>query len=188
MVFIRKTFTNDARLIGDSIHMLRMGLRDIKQPFYLARMMVSDEIKSRTKMTQVCMHMPKKGASRIAAPPLMMWSRVTLGVQVGHFPSNNGRLALLCVQQGTQESVGMGGYSVYLLRPERTTLCEKLVKFPIPREPVLARSCLFILRMLPLRQHTSSAQYCSNAKAYRSTRPRRHLVCPRRRLQRFRQT
>eukprot|EP00752_Nemacystus_decipiens_P001778 g1718.t2 len=48
-----KTFTNDARLIGDSIHMLRMGLRDIKQPFYLARMMVSDEIKSRTKMTQL---------------------------------------------------------------------------------------------------------------------------------------
>eukprot|EP00903_Cladosiphon_okamuranus_P005365 g5358.t2 len=48
-----KTFTNDARLVGDRIHMLRMGLRDIKQPFYLARMMVSDEIKSRTKMTQL---------------------------------------------------------------------------------------------------------------------------------------
>ncbi|CAB1121297.1 unnamed protein product [Ectocarpus sp. CCAP 1310/34] len=47
-----KTFTNDARLIGDNIHMLRMGLRDIKQPFYMARMMVSDEIKSRVKMTQ----------------------------------------------------------------------------------------------------------------------------------------
>lgn len=50
---LSQTFTNDARLIGDSIHMLRMGLRDIKQPFYLARMMVSDEIKSRSKMTQV---------------------------------------------------------------------------------------------------------------------------------------
>lgn len=48
-----QTFTNDSRLVGDSIHMLRMGLRDIKQPFYLARMLVSDEIKSRTKMTQV---------------------------------------------------------------------------------------------------------------------------------------
>ncbi|CBJ27259.1 flagellar associated protein [Ectocarpus siliculosus] len=48
-----KTFTNDARLIGDNIHMLRMGLRDIKQPFYMARMMVSDEIKSRVKMTQL---------------------------------------------------------------------------------------------------------------------------------------
>ncbi|CAM9275025.1 unnamed protein product [Scytosiphon promiscuus] len=48
-----KTFTIDARLVGDSVHMLRMGLRDIKQPFYLARMMVSDEIKSRTKLTQL---------------------------------------------------------------------------------------------------------------------------------------
>lgn len=47
-----QTLTNDARLIGDNIHMLRMGLRDIKQPFYMARMMVSDEIKSRVKMTQ----------------------------------------------------------------------------------------------------------------------------------------
>lgn len=48
-----QTFTNDARLVGDNIHMLRMGLRDIKQPFYLARMIVSDEVKSRTKLVQV---------------------------------------------------------------------------------------------------------------------------------------
>lgn len=53
IVLSAQTFTNDSRLVGDNIHMLRMGLRDIKQPFYLARMMFSDEIKSRTKMTQV---------------------------------------------------------------------------------------------------------------------------------------
>lgn len=48
-----QTFTSDARLIGDNGRMLRMGLREAKQPFYLARMMVSDEIKSRTKLMQV---------------------------------------------------------------------------------------------------------------------------------------
>lgn len=48
-----QTFTNDARLIGDNVHMLRMGLREMKQPFYLARTIFSDEVKSRTKLTQV---------------------------------------------------------------------------------------------------------------------------------------
>lgn len=48
-----QTFSNDARLVGDNIHMLRMGLREMKQPFYLSRTIVSDEIKSRMKMTQV---------------------------------------------------------------------------------------------------------------------------------------
>lgn len=48
-----QTFTIDARLIGDNGRMLRMGLREAKQPFYLARMMVSDEVKSRTKLMQV---------------------------------------------------------------------------------------------------------------------------------------
>lgn len=48
-------FASDARLIGDNVHMLRMGIREMKEPFYLARMLVSDEVKSRTKMTQVKM-------------------------------------------------------------------------------------------------------------------------------------
>lgn len=43
----------DARLIGDSGHMLRLALRESKLPFYRARMMFSDEIKNRTKMMQV---------------------------------------------------------------------------------------------------------------------------------------
>lgn len=50
-----QTFASDARLIGDNVHMLRMGIREMKEPFYLARMLVSDEVKSRTKMTQVTM-------------------------------------------------------------------------------------------------------------------------------------
>lgn len=53
LFFNSQTFTTDARLIGDNGRILRMGLREAKQPFYLARMMVGDEIKSRTKLTQV---------------------------------------------------------------------------------------------------------------------------------------
>ncbi|CAM9629318.1 unnamed protein product [Sphacelaria rigidula] len=48
-----KVFLSDTRLIGDNGYVLKVGLRESKMPFYRARMMVSDEIKNRTKMVQL---------------------------------------------------------------------------------------------------------------------------------------
>lgn len=45
--------TSEARLIGDQDHMLRLGFRESKLPFYRARMIFSDEMKSHSKRMEV---------------------------------------------------------------------------------------------------------------------------------------
>lgn len=70
-----QTFTIDARLIGDNGRMLRMGLREAKQPFYLARMMVSDEVKSRTKLMQVRLSYGVKETRTLAPSSVVLFSK-----------------------------------------------------------------------------------------------------------------
>lgn len=60
-----QAFTSDAGLIGDNGQMLRVGFRESKLPFYRARMMLSDEVKSRTKLMQVILAIMKSRARAI---------------------------------------------------------------------------------------------------------------------------